>query len=148
MATNYFKIEKEDKEDIKHRKAQFLIYKSLKKADSVVSMRKNSYWLKIKIGRKLNMLKKSILFTFSSSRIGFYKQFICQLKFLKSLIGGKETIVSLPPVFTSSSFWLLLSRAYAMKLKIIKWNLNHDIIWSTNNVNYYHKGWNIRWIII
>ncbi|WMV17972.1 hypothetical protein MTR67_011357 [Solanum verrucosum] len=104
MTTNYFKIEKEDKEDIKHRKAQFLIYKSLKKADSVVSMRKNSYWLKIKIGRKLNMLKKSILFIFSSSRIGFYKQFICQLKYLKSLIGGKETMVSLPPVFTSSSF--------------------------------------------
>ncbi|KAK4733261.1 hypothetical protein R3W88_007522 [Solanum pinnatisectum] len=104
MATNYFKIEKEDKEDIKHRKAQFLIYKSLKKADSVVSMRKNSYWLKIKIGRKLNMLKKGILFTFSSSRIGFYKQFICQLKYLKSLIRGKETMVSLPPVFTSSSF--------------------------------------------
>lgn len=72
----YSKIENEDKEDIKHRKAQFLIYKSLKKADSIVSKRKkSSYWLKvkfcklkIKIGRKLKrLLRKKIFFIFSST---------------------------------------------------------------------------------
>ncbi|WMV17970.1 hypothetical protein MTR67_011355 [Solanum verrucosum] len=71
----YSKIENEDREDIKHRKAQFLIYKSLKKADSVVSKRKkSSYWLKvkfcklkIKIARKLKRLRKKIFFPFSST---------------------------------------------------------------------------------
>ncbi|XP_016571226.2 uncharacterized protein LOC107869183 [Capsicum annuum] len=69
------KIENEDKEEVKHRKAQFLIYKTLKKADSYVPRRKKSYWLKmklyklkIKIGRKLKKLRRRIMFTFSTSR--------------------------------------------------------------------------------
>lgn len=71
----YSKIENEDKEEIQHRKAQFLIYKTLRKADFVVSKRKKSsnwlkvkiFKLKIKIGRKLKRLRKKILFTFSST---------------------------------------------------------------------------------
>ncbi|KAK4368324.1 hypothetical protein RND71_012116 [Anisodus tanguticus] len=108
VTSNYLKIEKEAPEEIQHRKAQFLIYKSLNKADSVVSMRKNNTWLKvkfcklkIKIGKKLKSQRKSILLTFCVAKIGVYKQFICQLKYLKSLL-GKETMVSLPPVFISS----------------------------------------------
>ncbi|OIS98318.1 hypothetical protein A4A49_20237 [Nicotiana attenuata] len=102
----YSKIEREDPDDIKHRKAQFLIYKSLNKADSVVSQRKNLwlklkfYKLKIKIGRRLNMLKKSILLTFSVAKGGVYKQFICQLKYLKKMLVSREAMVSLPPVFS------------------------------------------------
>lgn len=71
----YSKIENENKEEIQHRKAQFLIYKTLRKADFVVSKRKKSsnwlkvknFKLKIKIGRKLKRLRKKILFTFSST---------------------------------------------------------------------------------
>ncbi|KAJ8567808.1 hypothetical protein K7X08_020016 [Anisodus acutangulus] len=92
----YSKIEKEDIEEMRHRRAQFLIYKTLKKADSVVSMRKNSYWfkvkffkLKIKIGRRLKRLRKSILLLFSASKSGIYKQFICHLKYLKRKLEGK-----------------------------------------------------------
>ncbi|KAG6392329.1 hypothetical protein SASPL_146546 [Salvia splendens] len=52
----YAKMESEDGEEVKHRRAQFLIYKSLQKADG----RKRPSWLrvkmfklKIKIGRRL-----------------------------------------------------------------------------------------------
>ncbi|XP_009789018.1 uncharacterized protein LOC142175123 [Nicotiana tabacum] len=103
----YLKIEKEAPEDIKHRKAQFLIYKSLNKADSVVSQRKNVLWLKvkfcklkIKIGRRLNTLKKGILLTFSVAKGGVYKQFICKLKSLKKMLVSREDMVGLPPVFS------------------------------------------------
>ncbi|CAN4083800.1 unnamed protein product [Withania somnifera] len=102
---DYSKMEIEDPEELQHRKAQFLIYKALKKSDSV----RKQPWLKvrvcklkIKIGRKLKRFRKSILLTFSVTRGGLYKQFMSQLKSWKGLLKGKETMVSttLPPMFT------------------------------------------------
>ncbi|XP_060195356.1 uncharacterized protein LOC132624624 [Lycium barbarum] len=100
-------MEIEDPEEMQHRKAQFLIYKALKKSDSVVSQRKQPWLkvrvckLKIKIGRRLKRFRKSIFLTFSVSKGGVYKQFMSQLKSLKGLIKGRDTMVStLPPMFT------------------------------------------------
>ncbi|KAI3718730.1 hypothetical protein L6452_19612 [Arctium lappa] len=63
----YSRMEMEDPEEVKHRKAQFLIYKSLEKADqdSVRKSRRPSWLrvrmfkLKIKFGKKMKKLKKS-----------------------------------------------------------------------------------------
>ncbi|KAF3639178.1 hypothetical protein BC332_33601 [Capsicum chinense] len=101
----YSKMEIDDPEEMQHRKAQFLIYKALKKSDSV----RKQPWLKvrvcklkIKIGRRLKRFRKSILLTFSVTRVGVYKQFMSQLKSWKGLLKGRENMVSttLPPMFT------------------------------------------------
>ncbi|KAK4347012.1 hypothetical protein RND71_033351 [Anisodus tanguticus] len=101
----YSKVEIEDPEEMQHRKAQFLIYKALKKSDTV----RKQPWLKvrvcklkIKIGRRLKRFRKSILLTFNVSKGGVYKEFMSQLKSWKGLLKGRETMVSttLPPMFT------------------------------------------------
>ncbi|XP_009760613.1 uncharacterized protein [Nicotiana sylvestris] len=96
----YSKMEMEDPEEIQHRRAQFLIYKALQKADSAVSQRKQQPWLKvkvcklkIKIGRRLKRFRKSILLTFSVARGGVYKQFMSQLKSWKRLLKGRDAMV-------------------------------------------------------
>uniref|UniRef100_A0A3Q7FS60 Uncharacterized protein n=1 Tax=Solanum lycopersicum TaxID=4081 RepID=A0A3Q7FS60_SOLLC len=103
----YSKMEIDDPEEMQHRKAQFLIYKSLKKSDSI----RKQPWLKvrvcklkIKIGRRLKRFRKSILLTFSVTRGGVYKQFMSQLKSWKGLLKSRDTMVSttatLQPIFT------------------------------------------------
>lgn len=102
----YSKMEIDDPEEMQHRKAQFLIYKSLKKSDSV----RKQPWLKvrvcklkIKIGGRLKRFRKSILLTFSVTRGRVYKQFMSQLKSWKGLLKGRETTMvsnTLPPIFT------------------------------------------------
>ncbi|GAA0154424.1 hypothetical protein LIER_37875 [Lithospermum erythrorhizon] len=83
----------EDHDEIQHRRAQFLIYKSFQKADS---MRKPSGLkvkvcrLKIKIGRKLKRLRKSISLSISVAKGGFYKPVIDQIKILKRLLRGRD----------------------------------------------------------
>lgn len=100
----FSKMQIEDPEELKHRKAQFLIYKVLQKADSLnrpswfrVRMRK----LKIKIGKRLKRLRKSIFLTISTTvKNGVYKQVLGQLKTCKRLFGVRETMATLPPIFT------------------------------------------------
>ncbi|XP_022721611.1 uncharacterized protein LOC111279020 [Durio zibethinus] len=101
----YSKVDKEDPEEIIHRRAQFLIYKALYQADT---RRKPSFLrirlcrLKVKIGRRLKKLRKSALVSISAERIGVYKQLIHQLKTWRRLFnrdGG--TIATLShPLFT------------------------------------------------
>ncbi|XP_021294516.1 uncharacterized protein LOC110424292 [Herrania umbratica] len=93
----YSKVDKEDPEEIIHRRARFLIYKVLEQADS---RRKPSILrirlcrLKVKIGRRL---KKCALVTVSAARAGVYKQAIDQLKTWRRLFSrGGGTISSLP----------------------------------------------------
>ncbi|XWS12824.1 hypothetical protein CRYUN_Cryun37aG0123500 [Craigia yunnanensis] len=101
----YSKVDKEDPEEISHRRAQFLIYKVLEQADS---RRKSSFLrirlcrLKVKIGRRLKKLRKSALVSISAARVGVYKQVIDQLKTWRRLFNhGDGTIPSLPrPLFT------------------------------------------------
>ncbi|KAL4385948.1 hypothetical protein GQ457_09G001380 [Hibiscus cannabinus] len=60
----YSKVDKEDPDELIHRRAQFLIYKALEQADS---RRKPSFIrtrlrrLKLKMGRKLQKLRKSAM---------------------------------------------------------------------------------------
>ncbi|XP_059318604.1 uncharacterized protein LOC132069188 [Lycium ferocissimum] len=106
----YSKMEIEDPEEVQHRRAQFLIHKSLQKSDSIGSQRRQPIWLKvkvcklkIKIGRRLKRIRKSMLLKFSATKghVVYYKQLICQLKYWKRLIKGRETAMAkLPPMFT------------------------------------------------
>ena len=96
----YSKMEKEDPEEVNHRRAQFLIYKLMEKADS---RRKPSFLrlricrLRVKIGRRLKRLRKSIA---AAAKVGVYRQVLSQLKAWKRLLGGGETVVTLPHLFT------------------------------------------------
>ncbi|MCD7446242.1 hypothetical protein HAX54_048440 [Datura stramonium] len=91
----YSKMEIEDPEEMQHRKAQFLIYKALKKSDSVRKqpwLKVRVFKLKIKIGRRLKRFRKSILLAFSVSKGGLHKQFMSQLKSWKGLLKGRESM--------------------------------------------------------
>ncbi|XP_028761844.1 uncharacterized protein LOC114720364 [Neltuma alba] len=107
-AYGYSKVEKEDPEDIKHRRAQFLIYKVMEKADhgyyysrrrkpkssssSSWSLRIRISKLKVKIGKRLRRFKKRIQSTVSSAKSGFHGHLMAHLKTVKN-------IISLPPLF-------------------------------------------------
>lgn len=98
----YSKIDNEDPEEVKHRKAQFLIYKAMQKADG----RKRASWLrvkmfklKIKIGKRLKKLRKGFSSTlvFSAKPL-FCKQIAFLLKSCKHLLPAKqESIVGTLP---------------------------------------------------
>ncbi|KAH1065967.1 hypothetical protein J1N35_030954 [Gossypium stocksii] len=82
-SNGYSKVDKEDPEEIIHRRAQFLIHKVLERADC---RRKPSFLrirlcrLKVKIGRRLKKLRKSALVSISAARTGVYKQMNPKIK--------------------------------------------------------------------
>ncbi|XP_058202775.1 uncharacterized protein LOC131317226 [Rhododendron vialii] len=89
----YSKMEREDPEEAKHRLAQFLIYKALEKADprtrqSCFRVRVSK--LKIKMGRRLKRLRKTMLLTMSAAKRGLYKQVSSRFK---RLVRGGQTMV-------------------------------------------------------
>ncbi|CAO2842555.1 unnamed protein product [Amaranthus hypochondriacus] len=93
----YTMMEKEDPEERNHREAQFLIYKTLKQADQLIIRRssRSSCWLrlrisklKLKIGKKLLRLKKTMLSSMAKTKMGVYKQVLGHLKTLKRLFQG------------------------------------------------------------
>ncbi|XVF40687.1 hypothetical protein PTKIN_Ptkin01aG0134700 [Pterospermum kingtungense] len=99
----YSKVDKEDPEELSHRRARFLIYKVLEKADC--RSRKSSFLriilcrLKVKIGRRLKKLRKGALVCISAAKIVVYKQIINQLKTWRRLFNRGEcdgTIATLP----------------------------------------------------
>jgi hypothetical protein len=100
---NYSKIDNEDPEDKKHRLAQFLIQKVLLQADSrrrPSLLRIRICKLKVKIGRRLKKLRKTMLLGISAARVGAHKRvFFSHVKTWKRLFHRGETIVSLPSVF-------------------------------------------------
>ncbi|KAG4199807.1 hypothetical protein ERO13_A05G169600v2 [Gossypium hirsutum] len=106
-SNGYSKVDKEDPEEIIHRRAQFLIHKVLERADC---RRKPSFLrirlcrLKVKIGRRLKKLRKSALVSISAARTGVYKQVIDQLKTWRRLFNPAShhgTIATLPrPLLT------------------------------------------------
>ncbi|KGN49119.1 hypothetical protein Csa_003853 [Cucumis sativus] len=104
-SNGYCKVDKEDPEEIIHRRAQFLINKVLERADS---MGKPSYLririrrLKVRFGRRLKRLKKSAMGSISTLKIGVYKQVITQIRNCKSLFGRKQTNFANFPVLLSS----------------------------------------------
>ncbi|GFP97030.1 hypothetical protein PHJA_001847100 [Phtheirospermum japonicum] len=97
-------MENQDTEERKHRLAQFLIYKAMKKAD--IASRKRPSWLrvkmlklKIKIGHRLKILKKGFSSTAFSAKADFCKQMSCALKSCKHLLVAKQVPIvrTLPP---------------------------------------------------
>ncbi|XP_010276071.1 PREDICTED: uncharacterized protein LOC104610913 [Nelumbo nucifera] len=99
----YSKMEREEPEERIHRRAQFLIYKVLEQADSrrsEWSLRVRVCRLKVKIGKRLKRLRKTMLFTISAARTCVYRQVATKLKIWKRFIRGRDTIVTLPPIFT------------------------------------------------
>lgn len=96
-ACAYTKMDKEDPEELMHRRAQFLIYKLLEQADS----RTRPSWLHVRISklkiRRLKKLRKSILLNIIAAKGSFYKRLISQLKTWKRLFRIRQTILSLPP---------------------------------------------------
>ncbi|XP_057962101.1 uncharacterized protein LOC131153668 [Malania oleifera] len=102
----YSKMDSEDPEERKHRRAQFLIYKALKKAD--VCRRRPSCLrvricrLKIKIGRRLKRLRGSVLLSMSIAKARLQRQVSSRLKAIKRLLrSGNETMASFPPLFST-----------------------------------------------
>ncbi|XP_020210427.1 uncharacterized protein LOC109795365 [Cajanus cajan] len=98
----YSKVDKEDPEDIIHRRAQFLIHKVLEKADSrrkASCLRIRISKLKVKIGKRLRRLRKRIMSGVSVARLGIHGHLMTQIKTWKRLFGlGRQTIVTLPPL--------------------------------------------------
>ncbi|KAL8112852.1 hypothetical protein AgCh_020234 [Apium graveolens] len=89
----YTKLEIEDPEEIKHRRAQFLIYKVLQQAaDSYPRRRKRRSWLrirmvslKVRIGKRLKKLKKGIVLSVGAAKAGSHKQVASHMKTWKRL---------------------------------------------------------------
>ncbi|KAG8365403.1 hypothetical protein BUALT_Bualt18G0101200 [Buddleja alternifolia] len=101
----YSKIQYEDPDEIQHRKAQFLIYKALQKADHTrrrpLWLRVKVFKLKIKIGKRLKKLKKRLSSSVFLAKADFCKQITCVLKSCKYLLHGKQGLMirTTPPVF-------------------------------------------------
>ncbi|KAL5978574.1 hypothetical protein ACLOJK_029691 [Asimina triloba] len=97
-------MEGEDPGELKHRKAQFLVAKTLEKADSLTrrrsSLRLRLCKLKIKIGKRLRRLRKRMQVSMYFSKIGIYQHVVGTLKLWKSAIRGHDqSDISLPPLF-------------------------------------------------
>ncbi|KAL4291271.1 hypothetical protein GQ457_14G010880 [Hibiscus cannabinus] len=111
-SNGYSKVNKEDPDEIIHRRAQFLIYKVMEQADSrrkSSSIRIRPCRLKLKIGGKLKKLRKAALVSVSGLRIGVYRQVLNQLKTWRRLFnrdgggngGDRGTIATFPcPLLT------------------------------------------------
>ncbi|XP_073049684.1 uncharacterized protein [Primulina eburnea] len=91
---SYSRIGQEDPQETQHRLAQFLIYKTLQKADNT---RRSSSWLririvrlKIKIGRRLKKMKRGFVSAVSSAKSDICKQVNCALKSWKQLLRAKR----------------------------------------------------------
>ncbi|KZV55175.1 hypothetical protein F511_12762 [Dorcoceras hygrometricum] len=95
----YSKIQSGDPDEMKHRRAQFLIYKSLQKADT----RRRPSWLKvrifrlkIKIGKKL---RKGFSIASFSAKTDLYRQIAGALKsWLQCKQDPIVTTNALPPL--------------------------------------------------
>ncbi|KAL2341272.1 hypothetical protein Fmac_009212 [Flemingia macrophylla] len=99
----YSKVDKEDPEDIIHRRAQFLIHKVLEKADSrrkpSACLRIRISKLKVRIGKRLRRLRKRIMSGVSVARFGIHGHVMTQIKTWKRFFGlGRQTLITLPPL--------------------------------------------------
>ncbi|PWA37488.1 hypothetical protein CTI12_AA589630 [Artemisia annua] len=99
----YAKMEMEDPEEMKSRKAQFLIYKSLEKADSSIKRSQKTSWLKVRIfklkikfGKKMKKLKKSLLVVSKcgATKVGVLQQW-------KRLFTARQEMLKITNVFST-----------------------------------------------
>lgn len=109
----YSKIDKEDPEEVSHRRAKFLIYKTLQKAD-VVSRRSSHpssflrmklLRLKAKIGKSLTKLRRNIV---SAVRFGgIQKHSQSSVRALKKMFHGGATNGLPRPIFALEVWFLI-----------------------------------------
>ncbi|KAJ0460853.1 hypothetical protein HanLR1_Chr00c1042g0788511 [Helianthus annuus] len=99
----YSKMEMEDPEEIKSRKARFLIYKSLEKADESIRKSRKPSWLKVRIfklkikfGKNMKKLKKSLLVASrcGAARVGVFQQW-------KNMFTIRKAMLKIPTVLPS-----------------------------------------------
>ncbi|KAI3795706.1 hypothetical protein L1987_38363 [Smallanthus sonchifolius] len=99
----YSKMEMEDPEEMKSRKARFLIYKSLEKVDDSIRKSRKPSWLKVRIfklkikfGKKMKKLKKSLMVVSrrGAARVGVVQQW-------KNLFTVRKTMLKIPTMFPS-----------------------------------------------
>ncbi|KAK1375140.1 hypothetical protein POM88_031333 [Heracleum sosnowskyi] len=88
----YTKMEMEDPEEVKHRRAQFLIYKLLQQAADSSPRRRKRSWLrirmfrlKVKIGKRLKKLRKGLVLSVGAAKASGHKQVIRHMKTWKRL---------------------------------------------------------------
>ncbi|XP_030511431.1 uncharacterized protein LOC115725908 [Rhodamnia argentea] len=85
----YTRMDFEDPEEKKHRKAQFLIYKVLERADAQRRpslLRGRSSRLKVKIGRRLKRSRKRMALMVLAARVAVYRQIMYRLRSLEALV--------------------------------------------------------------
>ncbi|KAI3419245.1 uncharacterized protein J3R85_013230 [Psidium guajava] len=99
----YTRIDCEDPEERKHRKAQFLIYKVLEQADArrrPSLLRGRSCRLTVRIGRRLKRSRKRMALVISAVRVAVYKQLMYQLRRLEALFWpSRVRDIDQPPTF-------------------------------------------------
>ncbi|KAE9599060.1 hypothetical protein Lal_00044051 [Lupinus albus] len=97
---SYSKMDKEDPEEVIRRRAQFLIYKVLEKANSprkILRLRIRITKLKVKIGNRLRRLRKRIMLSVSAVKVGIHGHFTSQVKTWKRIYSkGRQTLTSIP----------------------------------------------------
>ncbi|KAF6162876.1 hypothetical protein GIB67_021025 [Kingdonia uniflora] len=98
----YSKMEAEDPEERNHQRAQYLINKVMENADyrrrRQSPLRVRICKLKVKIGRRIKRLRKTMVIAISTARVKVYKQVLGQLKNWKGLFGTGKATVNLPPM--------------------------------------------------
>ncbi|KAF8030150.1 hypothetical protein BT93_E2548 [Corymbia citriodora subsp. variegata] len=97
----YTRMDFEDTEEKKHRKAQFLIYKVLERADAQRRpslLRVKLCQLKVKIGRRLKSSRKRMALMVSKARLAVYKRLMSQLRSLEALVWPcRDQAIDQPP---------------------------------------------------
>ncbi|KAJ8622004.1 hypothetical protein MRB53_030533 [Persea americana] len=96
---SYSKIEEEDPDELKHRRAQWLIARALEQADSQRRRRFRVYKLKIKIGKRFMTLRRSMQCSVLTAKAGICRQFITQFKLWKRVLRYRDAAIDLPPLF-------------------------------------------------
>lgn len=105
---SYSRVSKEDPDEMKHRRAQFLINREMQRADSIRQRKVNPRLviskLKIKVGFRIKRLRKAVNYTISvvRSKSCIYRKLLVQLKlWKKGITGGKDAdnVMMLAPFF-------------------------------------------------
>ncbi|XP_051125053.1 uncharacterized protein LOC127247298 [Andrographis paniculata] len=95
----YSRVDNEDPEEAQHRRAQFLIYKSMQRADQAGRRRRRPSWLRvkisklrIKIGKRLKRLTSAVF----SAKMDLCKHVSCVFRSCKTSLLPARHVRTLP----------------------------------------------------
>lgn len=97
----YTKMEKEDPEETSHRRAQFLIYKVLEKADRRESRRRPCFMIRIKMCKlKIKIINNRSFTRINNTILSATLRIHAQIRALKRLMFGSssQNLISLPDI--------------------------------------------------